>query len=446
MTRIRIYHLYFLLVVVLTVDAQDGALVRGKVVDAVSQVALVGVHIRQVGGTSGAISGKDGSFRIPMEKGRAGVLELSFVGYATLQWKVSAVDVGSGASLFIELTRRAVELDGVTITRPAPEVVYQREDLHVGDYHANDEGLWVLTYEKPQLWHKQAEAGAQVFREARLHLLDANFIERCSVRLPGEVVRLHRDHSNRTLIEGTSKAWMATMEDDEIMLRSMELRTLRDELLPWTDSIAGALLGSTRSSTYPAFEHIAYNVTTQQSNVICAVQDDHTMELFRSQYKYMSGRDKVIAMDLAIETGIESEIIAGYMTAFYNDPYFTMPYAPLFVVNDTLCIFDHSKGTIHRMTKGLQAVDEIPITYQVDRAWQKRLLQDRSDGSVYALFAKNFRCWLRKVDPATGTLGSLRMLTHPYPEEVQVLAGNAYYVYRPYGSLQHRTLYREAIR
>ena len=200
------------------------------------------------------------------------------------------------------------------------------------------------------------------------------------------------------------------------------------------------------SPSYPAFEHIGYNVGTKETRVFCHVQEDHTMELFRSQYKYMTGRDKVIAMDLEKETGIEREIIAGYMTGFQNDLYFTLPYAPLFVVRDTLCIFDHGKGVIKRSRSDLSAIDEVPINYQKDHSWKEQLLQDRADGSVYAMYSKNLRTWLRKVDPSTGDLGPMNKLTEPFPEEVQVHDGHVYYVYRPYGSLQHRTLYREAIR
>ncbi|MBP7154968.1 MAG: hypothetical protein KBA60_03085, partial [Flavobacteriales bacterium] len=338
-----------------------------------------------------------------------------------------------------------VELPAVTITRPGPEVVYQREDLHVGDYHANDQGLWVLTYERPQYWHRDSEVGAQVFREARLHLLDTNFVELCSVRIPGDAVRLHHDHANRTIIEGARKAWMATLVNKEILLSAIDLKALREEILPWTDSLPDLLLGSTMSATYPAFEHIGYHVGKKETHVFCQVQDDHTMELFRSQYKYMTGRDKVIAMDLEKGTGIEREIIAGYMTGFQNDPYFVLPYAPLFVVHDTLCIFDHAKGMIRRSRSDLTAIDEIPISYQKDRVWNERLIQDRANGSVYAVFAKNLLTWLRKVDPSTGNLGPISRLTHPFPEEVKVHGRHAYYVYRPYGSLQHRTLYRESV-
>ena len=160
----------------------------------------------------------------------------------------------------------------------------------------------------------------------------------------------------------------------------------------------------------------------------------------------MSGHDKVVAMDLERELGVDREVIAGYMTAFYNDPYFDVPYAPLFVVHDTLCVFDHYRERIRRFAPDLTVLGETALTYDKERAWKNKLLQDAVDGRIYAVFARSVHTWLREVDPKTGELGRVITLTYPFPEEVQVHDGHAYYVYRPYGSLQHRTLYREALR
>ena len=445
MSRIRIFLITITLILSGLVCAQSNVRLHGNVVNEATGEALAGVHVKLLKSDRGTTTDEQGNFEFLLVRGRSAVLEFSFVGYTTVQRNLSTSESEAGSKLVIALGSRMVELPAVTITRPGPEVVYQREDLHVGDYHANDQGLWVLTYERPQYWHRDSEVGAQVFREARLHLLDTNFVELCSVRIPGDAVRLQHDHANRTIVEGTRKAWIATVTKEEILLGAIDLSTLREEVLPWTDSLPDLLLGSTMSTTYPAFEHIGYTIGTKETRVFCQVQDDHTMELFRSQYKYMTGRDKVIAMDLEKETGIEREIIAGYMTGFQNDPYFVLPYAPLFVVHDTLCIFDHAKGMIHRSRSDLMAIDEIPISYQKDRSWSARLIQDRMDGSVYAVYSKNLLTWLRKVDPSTGNLGPMSRLTHPFPEEVKVHGRHAYYVYRPYGSLQHRTLYRESV-
>ena len=151
----------------------------------------------------------------------------------------------------------------------------------------------------------------------------------------------------------------------------------------------------------------------------------------------------MIAMDLEIETGIDREIIAGYMTEFHRDPYFDAPYAPLFVVNDTLCVFDHFKERVRRFTKELRPIDEVPITYHQDRDWRSCLLLDQATGAVYAVFARGVKAWLRRVDTSTGDLGPVQAMTFRFPEDIQVHDGYIYYVYRPFGSLQRRTLYRE---
>ncbi len=338
-----------------------------------------------------------------------------------------------------------ISLDPATV-RPGPQVVYQRDDLHVGAFHVNDEGLWVLVYERPQLWHRESEAGARVLRGARLHLLDTLFNEKHAVVLPGAARALHHDHRGRPVAEGERDAWLAAAGEQGIHLSAIGREQLHSYMLPWTDSIPGRLLGSNLTPTYPAFDHVAYMPATKQSEVICSVTDAHLLELFRSQYKYMSGRDKVIAMDLALELGTDAETVAGYMTAFHKDIYYEVPYAPLFVVRDTLCVFDRYKGAIRRFDAGLNDLAEVPLAKERYRDRWKRLLQDPASERVYALYNSGPRTMLRTIDVITGRMGDPVVLTHPFPEEVQVHDGYAYYVYRAFGSLQRRTLYREALR
>ena len=441
MERFRIYLILFLLSLGMQSFGQ-GAL-RGVVKSGEEGGGVEGVHIKLVGTKQLAISGKDGRFDLYPGNEDSIELELTHIAYVPVRRTVQASEWEGGAEVVFTLLRSSIELPAVTITRSAPEVVYSREDLHVGDYHVNASGMWVLTYERPQLWHREAEAGRRVFRDARLHLLDTGFVERCSIRIPGEVVGLRSDHEQRAIVEGVDKAWFAEPREGEIQLSGVELEVLHSAVLPWTDSIPQRMLGSTFSRTFPAFDHIAYHTVRKESDLICAVEDTFLMQLFRSQYKYMSGRDKVIAMDMEIETGIDREIIAGYMTEFHRDIYFDAPYAPLFVVNDTLCVFDHYKERVRRFTKDLQPVDEIPITYHRDRDWRTRLLQDQATGAVYAVFTRGVKAWLRRVDTSTGELGPVQAMTYRFPEDVQVHNGHIYYVYRPFGSLQRRTLYRE---
>ena len=430
------------LLLVLTAAAQE-KLLRGQVLEAGTQRPLAGAHVEVQGGRGLAVCDTLGRFELPWLGRNVLRLYITHVGHAPGQ---RTVRQGQVAGLLVHLEPAPIEIPEVTIRRPEPEVVYMPKDLHVGDHLINEEGLWVLVYERPQLWHRQEHAGEQLFREARLHLLDTLFRERLSQRLPERVRRLHRDHRGDVIVEGARQAWMARAVDGRIVLHPIDRDTLHRGVLPWTDSIPGFLLGSNRVDIYPAYEHIAFLPEERRQQVYCAVEDRHTMELFRSQYKYMSGRNKVIAMDLERETGIDREIITGHLTGFQHDPYFRMPYAPMFVVDGLPCVFDHAGEHIRRFDRTLEEMVPVRMSHHTERGFREKLLQDPATGSVHALYARHGRTWLREVDATTGEVGHPKPLTHPYPEGIQLHDGHAYYLHRPFGSTQHRALYREPIR
>ena len=418
--------------------------IRGQVVDARGDLPLVGAHVRVDGVYGGAYTDANGWF-VLHSSDRTALVRVSYIGFEDLLKRVAATGPAAPRTV-LRLKPKAMELPMAEVLAPGPERVYERKDLHVGQYLVTREGIWVLVYDRERLWHADYEAGWQELRGARLHLLDTDFRERASITLPGDAHAMHRDFSGRAIVEGRFEAWLAEEGEEDIQLASMPVNTLYEAVLPWSDSIGGQLIGNNLDKTFPAFDYFARDLRTGADSIFCAIVDQFTLSLFRSQYKYMPDSDKVIAMDLALETGIDAEIIAGYMTGFPNDLYFHVPYAPLFVMNDTLCVFDHYFERIRRFDRHLQLIDEVPIVYHRDPDWEGELLNDRLSNAVYARFSNGPVTILQPVDPRTGALGAITLLTHPYPDEVQVSDGYAYYVYRPYGSLQKRTLYREALR
>ena len=427
-----------------TVSGQE-RLLHGVITDGTNGRPVQGAHATIDGQEGGAVSDSAGAFAL--RAAVVGVLRVhvSHIGYEP--WSKEVVDAMSGlrGAIAIELKPKVIELQAVEVRRPLPEVVYQRPDLHVGDHRVNEEGLWVLVYDRPRMWHREERAGERVFIGARLHLLDTAFQERFVIDLPGDGIGLHQDHNGKVIVEGEAMAWVAGVGPMGIVLAPMALKVLREEVLPWTDSVPGMLLGNNRTESFPAFDHFARDPVTKEEHLLCSVRDDHTLELFRSQYKYMSGHDKVVAMDMEKETGIEREVIAGFMTGFQKDRYFHVPYAPLFVVGSTVCVFDHERGRIRRFTAQLAALDDVPVSYHNERTWRMELLQDPVGGQVYARFAQGPRTWLCMVDTGTGSVGPPLVLDLPWPEDVQVHDGHAYYVYRAFGSMQRRTLYRQRL-
>lgn len=426
--------------------AWSQAVLTGRVVEAGTLRPLAGAHVRWEGATAVAVCDASAGFSLPLPEAEKAFLVVSHTGFSTERRLLETALIGA-SPVVIALAPKPVELGLVEVRAgAAPEVIYQRTDLHVGAFAVNEQGLWVLAYDKPRLWHREEHAGEKVLISSRLILLDASFRELASIQLPAPARRLVRDHARRVIAEGVEESWLPALIDGELALQRISAETLRDRVLPWTDSIAGSLVGNSRSEAFPAFDHYLHRIEAGRTAVLCSVQDDFMMELFRSQYKYMDGRSKVVAMDLERELGIDRELIAGFMTGFHRHLYFKVPYAPLFRVRDTLHVFDHAKASIRRFTAEGEAIDEVGMVHLFDRAYRRLLVQDAADERLYAVFQRGPRVALRSVDPTTGALGQEQALLYPYPEQVQVHGRHAYYVYRPHGSTQKRTLYREPLR
>lgn len=418
--------------------------VRGVVLDERGDLPLVGAHVQVVGQAVGTYTDHLGRFEVRSVE-RHVPLRVTYVGFKELERRADA-RVTALEPLLIRLEPIAIELPVAEVRPAGPEVVFERKDLHVGDYLVNDQGLWVLVYGRKQLMLRQGLAGQTFWHGTRVHLLDTIFREVANGSLPGTTCSLEHDHCYRPVVKAANEAWALERDGDALSIGHIDEGTYRNAVIPWTDSIPHMLIGNTWLYEYPAFEHVAYDALKGKQQVICEVVDEFWMAIFRGNYKYMSGRSKVLAMDMAMEHGTDPEIIAGFMVGIDADLRYRPPYAPLYVLDDTLCVFDHYKERIRRFDRFLQPVDEVPITYHRDRDWDHNVVMDRATSAVYARFARGSATWLQRIEPNTGGLGASTRLTHPYPEDVQVHDGYAYYVYRPFGSPQKRTLYREPLR
>ena len=133
----------------------------------------------------------EGRILIPEDPGRTSVITIALVGYATRTISHTWTTAEGRVQRTVRLP--SVELAPVAVTRPAPQLVYQRPDLHAADLLINDEGLWVLAYERPRMLRAEAEQGREILRDVRLVLLDTLFTERASVPVGEDVFGLRRD-------------------------------------------------------------------------------------------------------------------------------------------------------------------------------------------------------------------------------------------------------------
>lgn len=439
---------HVLLILALSVGATHACAQRGGrpvvVLDSlddrpISEVALL------VGGRIGAITDAEGRAVVELPDAPLDIV-LRHVAYGEQRRRWTPGERLSEGAWVVRLLPRSILLPSANVERAKPEAVFQRKDLHAADLLINEEGLWVLAYEHPRMLRTQGDAGKEILRDVRLVLLDTLFNELASCPVPEDVYGLRHDLRNTVLIEGTEHAFSVERGAGVLELRPFGLDDLRHAVLPWTDSIPGWVVGTRTNEGYPAVDHLAHAPLLDSTAVICSVVDTFMMDLFRSTYKYLKGPEKVQAMTLADELGVDKETVAGYMGGFQHNIWYRPVYAPLFVVGDTLLVFDQVRARMRKFTRDLVPVGEAPLPYlarQERRDRVERIMQDRKAQGLYAVYARYGATWVRPIDPVTGALGDRFRITNGYPERVQAHEGYLYYISRPYGSLQKRTIYRE---
>jgi hypothetical protein len=158
-------------------------------------------------------------------------------------------------------------------------------------------------------------------------------------------------------------------------------------------------------------------------------------------------RTKLWAKNLENQTGIDAEIYVG-AAYFTQSLYYEPVYAPLFLVRDTIYIFDYPKDMLRVFLSDGTAVRTIPIFhhYQARQSgFQRNLQQDRQTGKIYAVFEQEGHCYVGLIDLQTGMITQKVKLSFRYVEKVRVHNNEVYFIYRPFESTQKKFLYKQKL-
>ncbi|MBL8002592.1 MAG: hypothetical protein JNL05_11575 [Flavobacteriales bacterium] len=446
MMMVRYVLLVCVVLTALRLSGQD--VLRGIVLDSADGSAVVDAQLGWAGEGVAAVTDEEGRFTIDLRNAGT-LLEVTHVAYRTQRIAFPGAKGLEAGRWEIRLGARTILLAAAEVRRPEPEVVFQREDLHAADLFVNHDGLWVLAYERPRLFRAESEQGREILRDVRLVLLDTVHTELASLPMQEDVLGLHHDLRDLPIVRGTTLAYGVSYHGGGLRLAPFPLEQLDRAVLPWTDSIPGWVLGTRKDDVQPRVDHLGHDPVMDSSVLVAAVLDSFMMQLFRSEYKYLSGHDKVVAMDLARQFRTDPEVVAGYMAGFDRNIWFKPVYAPMFVVDDTIVVFDHYRGRLCKYNGELRLCGEVPIVHHMARQgrdWKGRIIQDAATGALYAEYQRSGQGWVQRIDARTGRPGAITRITHRYPEKVQVYDGGVYYIHRAQGSLQKRTLYREPLR
>lgn len=371
-------------------------------------------------------------------------LRIDALGYdpflTTRKVKNKWVKNGSGSLSFS--LKEGVTMDVVDIVAPnMPKAIFKSEQLSVADYALLPDGYLILTYDKNPNKTKQ------------LLLCDFDMNVQDSLSLyasKGKVVSIEQNFKEDVLLNTSTHLYQVTTDRQEIKLTTLDREQYDEQIRPVIDTLNNTVYWSNHFDRYPAFEYFDYQPMDSTYALVRQIADDFMMELCRAEYKYLSGRSKLLYWRQELKTGIEKEVLA-CIDRFENGLYYDPLYAPLFIHQDSILIFDHCDGLLCIYNQERTLLDSLPIDYhqpnkKINRTFQDLLIQDKIGGAIYAVYQnQGGKMELKKIDLQSGKIEEEINLHYPYPKDLQIHDGFAYYTYRPFESLQKRYLYKEKI-
>lgn len=430
----------FLQVCYLSVGAQE-LIIEGTVTQNRTKAPLSQVNVAVEPGYFGATTDDNGTFTIRLKKPRDYTIYLSYIGYATSRIAIRANDfpkVGSRTiHRSVELVYKTTELPEVKVlSERKPDTLHGTQAYSIADFELLDKGVLLLTHER------------RLSKDATLRWIHEDE-QLASLPIEADPTELYSDYKGNTYVLYPHQVMAIGTNRNQLDTQFLSREDFDQRIRPLTDSLDRHIIYSDYQWYYPRFSYFAHDRINRNDENITTIENDHLMELYRSEYKYLSPRKRLEATRMEYETGIDREEVAALMSDFPNSIYYEPLYAPAFVLHDTILVFDHYSNALKKFNRFGQLHDSVPIFYHEltndHSKWEDLLLCDRELATIYAVFTKNGYTFLRPVDLRTGGLTSNIKLTYKYVEKVRIKNRSAYYLYRPFGSIQTVYLYKEEL-
>lgn len=419
-----------------TIHAQDSQ-IEIWLRDKTSGADIRGAHCE----TSLEVFISDSRGKVIVKASPADTLRISHIGYRDTTIRFLK-ETKSRLTLYLIPESQTLETAEVNAK---PFEIFAPKRTNVFDFEWLRDTLMVLTYTREQMMRRAGLQGVPLYLGCKLLQVSSSGSVLKSIPLPDHIIGFYFDPREKLFVISQNSVYLVQSQSDKIRLIEFDKAQFEEEVQPLTAVTKSALFLENYTPDYPEFSYFAHDPKTEKQERIRTIRDDFTMELFRASYKYMSNFDKLRAIRMEEESGIDKEIYGAFMTGFQQSPYYHSLYAPLFANGDSIFIFDpYTRYLYIHNSRGIP-IDSLGTDYQdADRDnFDDLILHDRKTNRVYAVFRKSGIPYLREISLQTGDCENIIRLYYTYPEKIKVHQGRIYYLYRATGSTRTKHLFAE---
>jgi len=316
-----------------------------------------------------------------------------------------------------------------------PEVVFKSGKINVADYEFYEDKYVFLVY------------GKKLNKDSEIYLVDENNQIISTHFVPGIPIELFTDYSGNINLICKNAIYRIGVQHNKVSIYELPMKHFNTLIKPIIDTLEGTFIFSDFLKQFPKFKYYAFNPEDTSIAIIKEVIHADMAWKYIWEYEYLSNANKQFAKRMAANLkGFDRYDIAASMTGFSDGFLYETVYAPLFIINDTINIFDHSESKIWKFIDDTINVGEIPFNYHKPKkksSWKRQLIMDEVTGVIYGVFLKNGYYYLKQINSSNGKIIAERKLSIQYVSKLKIKDGYIYYTYKPSRTLLKKYLYKE---
>ena len=420
--------------------SNDKLIIYGKVTDDSTRKALQYVSIQVQNSTYNTTTDKNGNYRIAIPSKKHVSIIYKLLSYVTRVKEIELSEIKDSIHISISLKQASTSIDVVSVyAKTKPDTLVGSPKYSIYDFDFYEDKYILLTAVKS-------------LKESVLKLADDRGTIITSYTVPkdgGQAKEFYHDYMGYTNLVCENFIYRINMYHDRFVLIPLAVEDVNSFIKPILDTVNGKIIYTDYWKDYPLFNYYSFNEKDSLRNKLISIEDKELMHAYNFEYYSLKPVDKLEARRIAMDLKTDKRIIASLMTGFTKSMFYEPLFAPLYVVKDTISVFDHYKNLLFHINREGSKIDSISINYNHPKNWKEWknvMLKDDIENSIYAVYEKNGHKYIKEISLQTGKEKGKYTLQFHSADKLKIHDGYAYYIYRPFESTQEKFFYRELIK
>jgi len=422
---------FFISFVEMGFSQSDGNKLNGIVLNGENPISNVHIMVKQNG--IGLTSDRFGMFELHIGKLPFDIT-ISHIGYETQTLHMSdSLWTANGGFYKIQLQKKIQTLSEVEILENKLKIIDKSEhQWKIIDYHLVQDYIVVLK---------------SSYAKRKLKMMSMDGHRSFEMPLQMKVDHFEIDGLGNSYLANNEEIWQFFILPDSIYFyQKIDVKIFQAKIACCEGRVAEGLLYKSLdhhnqkicySIINPKSQQIIHEIYSKERYSFAQGCIDERTQLVR-QYGYINDMGELSSGDMKVKRRLD--LLKWTYDKIGRIPY----YSPVFVLNDTIIIFDHEKSSICFYNGQGELINGLDITYHQHKNWDNKIYLDDKKNEFYIRFRQNGKTALYQLDMKTGVIHYAYTITQsPFPEKIIIENNSLFFMFVNNG--QSRVLFESVI-